>query len=171
MEKLGRLSTEDRDNLAAYLDGELDDDSTRRIESVLSNNTVARNDVEILARTYEMLDVLPREKAPTDFAEQTIATAKLESYKKPLSEEPWFRKTQQALVLLTWTAFMVAAATFGFAISNQWIEREQDTVINELQVIKNLDVYSEVGYSLDFLDQLSNQKDLYEDVQKGAGHE
>ena len=46
MEKLTRLTTEQRDNLTAYLDGELDEDGTRLIETVLASSTVARNDGE-----------------------------------------------------------------------------------------------------------------------------
>lgn len=171
MQRLGRLTTEDRDNLAAYLDGELDDESTRRIEEILTNNTVARNDVEALARTYEFLDDLPRPKAPEDFAEKTVATAKLEGYRKPITEENWYRRGKEYLVLTVWTAFLVATASVGYALSHHWYSTPQDVLIDELQVIKNMDVYSEFNNDVQFLEQLSGQPSLLQDMREGAKHE
>ena len=68
MDKLSRLSTEQRGDLVAYLDGELEEDATAAIEHVLAHSNVARNDVEMLARTYDLLDQLPHLAAPEKFA-------------------------------------------------------------------------------------------------------
>ncbi len=81
MSRLTRLSTDERNNLVAYLDGELEDDATQRIEEVLSQSPVARNDVELLVKTYDLLDLLPRPKASAEFTQKTIATARMTEVK------------------------------------------------------------------------------------------
>lgn len=168
MDKLTRLSSEDRDNLTAYLDGELDENATRRIESILTNSTVARNDVEMLARTYEMLDLLPQAKAPNDFTEKTVATAKLESYRRPLTQQPWFRKLQRGALLGLWSLALVVTAMAGYSLTQRWIPQEQDLLLDDLPVIERLDVYTEIR-DLEFLRALSSQPQLQEEIQ-GAAH-
>ena len=66
MEKTLRLSAEQREDLVAYLDGELPDQKAQLIDQVLARSEVARHEVEALARTWEMLDVLPTPKAPSE---------------------------------------------------------------------------------------------------------
>ena len=55
MDKLKRVSVEHRDNFVAYLDGELSPDESKNLERVLADSPVARMDVELLVRTYDML--------------------------------------------------------------------------------------------------------------------
>jgi len=171
MEKLCRLTTEDRENLAAYLDGELDDDATRRIESVLATNSVARNDVESLARTYEMLEALPRPKAPGDFTEKTVSMAKLESVRKSITDEPWFRTVQQSFVLVLWSAASIGIAALAFAATYMWVPTEDQGLIEEFPVIQQFDLYSEVNSDPEFVDQLANQPELLEAMQRMSGNE
>lgn len=170
MEKLARLTTEDRDNLTAYLDGELDETTTRRIESVLAGSSVARNDVELLARTYELLDDLPKPKAPADFTERTVATAKLEGIRQPISQQRWYRITQRALVLAAWTLMMIASSAAGFALATHWVSQPQDMLIDELPMIRHLDVYSEVG-NVEFLHQLRKERELLDDIRARTGRD
>ncbi len=170
MEKLSRLTTEDRDNLSAYLDGELDEEQTRRIEALLVQNSVARNDVELLSKTYELLDELERPNAPNDFVEKTLATAKLEEVKTPISDQPWFQTTQKIGILSSWTAALVLAAVIGFLITNRFIPDKDDQLVQELPVIQNLDSYEEVQ-SIDFLNLLIAEKPLREELRKATSHE
>lgn len=168
MEKLARLTTEDRDSLTAYLDGELDESTTRRIESVLASSSVARNDVEVLARTYELLDELPRPKAPEDFTERTLATAKLEGIRQPVSQQRWYRLTIQSLVLTLWTLAMIVSSAAGFALATHWVSHPQDVLIDELPMILNLDVYGEVD-NIEFLRQLQKERELLDDIRARTG--
>ena len=149
----------------------MDEEGTRRIESILATNTVARADVEVLAQTYELLDDLPRPQAPVDFAEKTVATAKLDGYRKPLEQQAWYRTARRIVILACWCAMMVVSATFGYFITNRWVPIEEDVLIEDLQMIKNLDVYSDVNYSVPFLDQLTAQRELLDEIRKGAGRE
>lgn len=167
MDKLSRLTAEDRDNLTAYLDGELDEESTRRIESILAGSSVARNDVEMLARTYEALDVLPRPRAAEDFTERTVATAKLETLRKPVSQQPWFKTARNLLILGGWTVAMLGSGVCGYALTYHWISRSEDQLLDELPLIEKLDVYSEVD-GLEFLNRLSAEKQLLQEMKAGS---
>ena len=53
-------SAEERDNLVAYLDGELDEAAVRSLEARLARDPQARQELEALKRSWEMLDYLPR---------------------------------------------------------------------------------------------------------------
>ena len=170
MEKLSRLSTEDRENLSAYLDGELDDGGTQRIETLLVQSSVARNDVELLSKTYDLLDELPRPDAPKDFLEKTLATAKMEQVKHPISEQQWFITTQKMLILSGWTVALVVASAIGFMVTNQYVERPDDALIQELPLIQNLDRYEEVQ-SVEFLDMLTADEKLMEEMRKATSYE
>lgn len=170
MEKLSRLSTEDRENLSAYLDGELDDKGTQRIETLLVQSSVARNDVELLSKTYDLLDELPRPDAPNDFLEKTLATAKLEQVKNPISEQRWFITSQQILILTGWTLALVVASVIGFWLTNQFVERPDDAMVEELPLIQNLDRYEEVQ-SVEFLNLLTTDEKLLNEMRKATSHE
>ncbi len=170
MEKLQRLSSEDRDNLPAYLDGELNEEATRRIESILVQSSVARNDLELLSKTYDLLDELPRPDAPKDFIEKTLATVKMERVKVSLSDQVWFQTSQKILVLLGWTVALVIASVAGFAVTNRMVERPDDVLAEELPLMRNLDRYEEVQ-SIDFLDQLTRSEELLNQMRKATSHE
>lgn len=170
MDKLQRLSSEDRDNLPAYLDGELNEDATRRIESILVQSSVARNDIERLSKTYDLLDELPHPDAPQDFVEKTLATVKMEQVKVSLSDQLWFQTSQKILVLIGWTAALVIASVASFAITNRMIERPDDVLVEELPLMKNLDRYEEVQ-SVEFLDQLTISEELLKQMGKATSHE
>ncbi len=167
MAKLTRLNSEDRENLAAYLDGELDDDTTRRIEAVLTASEVARNDVDLLARTYDMLDLLPRPKASSDFTQKTVATAKLEGYRKPLTQQPWFRNLRQVGIFAAYGGAMLLCGVLGYAATNQWIPQQDDLLLQQLPLIQNLDAYLEAG-DIEFVRDLAAQKQLLNDIQRST---
>lgn len=166
MDKLVRLTAEDRDNLAAYLDGELDEHATRRIESILTSSSVARNDVEILARTYDLLDLLPRPVAGKDFTEKTLIIARQEGQTQPILQQEWVRKLQEVVPLASWFAAIFVAACLGYLVTNRWIPRNDDLLLNQFPLIQNLDLYSEVG-NVEFLEKLSKDQALLDEIQGG----
>ncbi|MEW4488297.1 hypothetical protein AB1L42_09465 [Thalassoglobus sp. JC818] len=170
MDKLSRLTPEDRENLIAYLDGELDEQATRRMESMLVESSVARNDVEVLSRTYDLLDELPRPNAPNDFVERTVATAKMEHVSVPLSKRRWFRTSTQILTLCGWTCVIVASAALGSMVSDQYFQSQDDVLIEKLPVIRSLDVYYEVD-NLEFLNRLSAETSLLDEMSRESNDE
>jgi anti-sigma factor RsiW len=159
MEKLTRLTTEQRDNLTAYLDGELDEDGTRQIETVLANSTVARNDVEVLAKTYELLDLLPRPKASGEFTEKTLQTAKLEEVRMDPRQTVWYRHGKRIVRRGAWAAILLVAACVGYSLARYQVPKQQDLLLDNFEVIQKLDDYEKAG-SFEFLDALSHDSNL-----------
>ncbi len=161
MEKLTRLTTEQRDNLTAYLDGELEDDQTRQIESVLSNSPVARNDVETLAKTYELLDLLPRPKASGEFTERTLQTAKLGEVPTDPRQTLWYRHGQRIIRWTSWAALLFATACISYSVARYQAPHQEDMLLDNLDVISRLDDYEKAG-SFEFLNALSKNSELLE---------
>ena len=170
MAKLTRLTADDRDNLVAYLDGELDEQTTRRVESVLAQSNVARTDVEQLARTYELLDMLDTPKASVEFTERTVASIRLDRFKPALSQQRWFQQAKRFGVLSLWTLAMVIAGAAGYYTTQFAVPVVDDQLLNDYPLIQQVDVYSEIG-SHDFLDRLSRETGLLEEMRKEAGRE
>lgn len=70
-----RLSQAERNNLVAYLDGELNDAERHAIATKLTRSVSARREVEALERTWELLDFLPFPKASPEFTARTLTQA------------------------------------------------------------------------------------------------
>ncbi len=70
-----RLSNDERINLVAYLDGELDEAASRSLAAKLTQSISARREVESLEATWMLLDYLPRPQVADDFAAKTATIA------------------------------------------------------------------------------------------------
>ena len=171
MSKLIRLTPEIRADFVAYLDGELDEEATERIETVIGQSEVARSDMESLAQTYELLDTLDRPRAAEDFAERTMATIRVDELRPDVRDTKWYRAARDGAILAVWMAALTATAAAGFLATNRWVQTESDRLIEELPLIEQLDVYSEVG-SIEFLQRLHAQDALLQEMSpeaEGAG--
>ncbi len=148
------LTEQDRQNLVAYLDGELADmnpEAAQALEAKLAQNEAARQEAEALQRTWEMLDYLPRPKAPASFTHQTVQklTVGRPSLIVRLRRQRWLRR-----VVLP--AGSLAAGILGFLIAFQWPQRELPTPsADDIRVLRYLPFYEKVD-SVDFLRDLSH---------------
>src|SRR3954451_23284680 len=70
-----RVSAAERDNLVAYLDGELNEAEKHALEAKLTQSVSARREVEALEKTWELLDHLPRPKASHELSSRTLSQA------------------------------------------------------------------------------------------------
>jgi len=165
MESFSRISPDQRANLTAYLDGELDEAETADIEKVLSRSSVARNDVELLARTYDLLDNLPRYQVTAAFTERTIATVRLELARPDISQTVWYRAAQHSFRPLLWCVMLFAASSIGYLITQAWVPNEADMLARDFDVIRQLDVYQDVG-NVEFLDSLNRNQQLLQQIQE-----
>ncbi|HSG73251.1 MAG TPA: hypothetical protein VLA12_22740 [Planctomycetaceae bacterium] len=170
MSKIKRLNPEDRENLVAYLDGELDDSTTSAVEEVLSESQVARHEVEMLTRTWEMLDLIPKEHASPDFTQTTLQTVRLADTNEPgmTSEQvvPYLRLVMGILIWLTGT---VLASWAGFMITRAWTPNPAEELIQDLPVVENLHRYQKLELEdqgmIEFLQELERQRKELLDVQ------
>jgi hypothetical protein len=162
MEKTLRLSAEQREDLVAYLDGELPDTKSQSIDQVLARSEVARHEVEALARTWEMLDVLPTPKAPPEFTERTMTTLKVGETPFDVTQQAWFNPLKRAGVAVVWLVALGLSGWLGYQITNVWIANPSQQLLANLPIVQKIDQYKEVE-SIDFLDKLQKSR-LFEDA-------
>jgi hypothetical protein len=159
-----RLTPDERDDLVAYVDGELPESHAQTIATKLTKSATARREVEMLEKTWELLDYLPRPEVTEQFSEKTISyIRRLEL--KGNSWEP---------ILVAWSArlgriaaYLLIASTFvaaGYALT-RWVWPDPTTrLIRDLTMAENLDEYRDVG-SFEFLSQLAESPEFGADPQ------
>jgi anti-sigma factor RsiW len=153
MEKAVRLTADQRANLVAYLDGELDEAPTQEIDQILARSEVARHEVEALSRAWEMLDILPQSKASTEFTERTMSTLQLKEVPHSFGDQPWFTHFRRGSIAAVWTAALAGSLAIGYLATSEWYPNPHRQLLEELPVVRHLDDYQEVE-SIQFLQQL-----------------
>ncbi len=164
MEKVIRLTSEQRADLVAYLDGELEESPSQEIDRILARSAVARHEVEALSRAWEMLDILPRPKASSTFTERTMSTLQLAEAPRNFSGHPLFATIRRGSIAAVWLAALAGSAVIGFLATSDWFPNPNRQLLEELPVVRRLDDYEEVE-SLEFLRQLDQSGLLH-----GADH-
>jgi anti-sigma factor RsiW len=161
MEKIPRLSPEQRTNLVAYLDGELPESEAKGIEQVLSKSPPVQRDVAMLSRTWELLDQLPRLAGTTELVTRTMTTVRADEAPRGLLPQAWLDRlpkdpVRKGGILLIWAAGLALSAAVGFAITNRLVPNDTTDLLRNLPVIQKLDLYSNVG-SIEFLKELQKR--------------
>jgi anti-sigma factor RsiW len=161
MQKIPRLTPDQRSNLVAYLDGELTEPASKEIDQVLSKSPAVRHDVEMLARTWDLLDQLPRLSSGEDFTARTLAVAKDEEAPKPLLPPGWLEWLQgpqlrRGGIVFAWVTVLSVSALAGYTVTSRWIPDESEDLLRNLEVVEKLDLYRNVE-SAEFLNQLDNK--------------
>ncbi len=164
MDDTAEFTPDDREKLVAYLDGELSEELTQEIEQTLSRSPVARNEVQQLTRTWELLDLLPRNKAPEDFSEKTLSTIQVVEAENPVNRSWWDQNRNRIKGIAYWGIGLIVAASLGFLATNEWVSDDTDALLDELPIVKNVNKYSEIG-SVDFLEELGSSGLFDEDLQ------
>lgn len=103
------VSDQEREQLSAYLDQELDPAAAEAVTEALTQRPEVRREAETFRKTWDLLDYLPRPTAPASFTEQTLT--RLESTKGLLLRQGirWRR-----YAIAGWVACLLVAAAFGF---------------------------------------------------------
>src|SRR5919198_1012547 len=107
------LNEEERDDLVAYLDGELDPAKARAVEDKIGKDPAAREEAETLKRTWELLDYLPRPEPSPSFTHRTmerLAPVQTASARLPVSRG-WRAWAPAA----GWAAAVLLAGLGGYA--------------------------------------------------------
>jgi hypothetical protein len=174
------LSDEDRSNLVAYIDGELDEKTALRLEATIARDPNARADVEQLKRVWQMLDHLPRPTPSPDFTHQTLEKVTVQSAVPTASWVTGIRARVLA-VPFGWAAALLIAAGTGYSAtyflspgkpakaSPATLHGDAPMTAEDLRVIKNRRLY-EHAISMDFLRALADpdDPDLFGDDSTGS---
>jgi anti-sigma factor RsiW len=153
---MSTLNDEDRANLAAFLDGELDEETTQALEAKLNRDPEARQEVETLRQAYAMLDYLPRPEPSPNFTHRTmerlaLAPSAVETGKVPA------RPSWRWWGALTWTIAVLLALGLGTLAGHiLWpTEQPEDPLTSHQRVIENLRLYELID-DIDFLRNLDH---------------
>jgi anti-sigma factor RsiW len=173
MAKQSSLSNEDRENLSAYLDGELDEKTARALEAKLNADPRARAEAEALSRTWQLLDYLPQPQPSTAFTSRTLESV---SALRPVQPAPAAPGRQLPWAFgLGWAAAVLVAALAGFAgvtylapsphpaapTSEAEPANVDELLAQDLRILENLHLYQHVD-DLGFLHKLDDP-DLFGD--------
>jgi anti-sigma factor RsiW len=165
------MSDTDRATLVAYLDGELDEEATRRVEAQISQDPAVRAEVETLQRTWELLDYLPRAEPSATFTHRTVSLVTGE-HRATLQAR---RRRRRWLRAAGWAAVLLVALLGGFAGMTVLAPHEptDEELAHEQRVLENRHLYDKVMVgdareSLEFLKSL-DQPDLFGDDDPDAG--
>jgi hypothetical protein len=129
-----------QDELSAYLDGELDAASVRRVEERLAHDADYRDELRRLERAWQMLDRLPRASVDESFTKSTIEMVALSASQEAEAvarELPRRRRRRQLIGIVS----MAGALVVGFAVGSQVWSDPNEPLVRDLAVLENLDLY------------------------------
>ncbi len=69
---MSALNERDKEDLVAYLDGELDEEAARALEAKLNLDPQARAEADALKQAWGLLDYLPRSEPSPTFTHRTL---------------------------------------------------------------------------------------------------
>ncbi|MFO0877752.1 MAG: hypothetical protein U0840_10400 [Gemmataceae bacterium] len=156
------LTSRERADLIAYLDGELSGEAARAVEARISLDPHYRAEAESFKRTWEMLDFLPRKEPSPSFTERTLS--RIDSAPRPAAPPPLPVPTprrvwpwQRLALGGAWVAALLLAGWLGYRGYYLCAAREpgERELVRDLRIIENLRFY-ELVEDLEFLRQLDH---------------
>lgn len=133
----------DREELVAYLDGELSAAQAQAVEERLRSDARYQEELQSLERAWNALDNLPREKAGEDFTKTTIAMATTEARQEAASRTaaiPIERRRRQYSLI----AVAATAALLGFIAIRFVTTAENRELARDLPVVLQVNVLTQV---------------------------
>ena len=152
------------EQLVAYLDGELDEETARRIETLVAEDPALGDRLAQLGQTWEMLDELDRAETEGVFTEATLELVALQAEQEAqeqAAQEPKIRRRRRIMVGTS----LLACALVGFLGVAMLRPDPNRPLIDDLPVIENVDEYIQilgnndrVEPSIDLLKRLHEEK-------------
>ena len=153
------------EKLVAYLDGELPEAGVRDVEQTLANDPAVRAEVEKLNRAWELLDLLQQPRASEEFTSRTLSSLQAVDASPDLAHtaaagtellEPRRPSSSAAVRWAAWAAGLVLVAVVSFVAARRAARPLADPLLDDLPLIENLEVFSEIG-DVQFLKDLKQQ--------------
>ncbi len=150
--------------LVAYLDGELDEEESNRLERQLAENPPLRGYAESLDRTWQLLDSLGEATASGEFTQKTLASlaviSKEEFSAQSSSSNPnpsWIRGIPLTKILL-WTLVGFVGTSIGLLLGRS--SQAPKAISEDVQLLDKLDLLLQfprlhAARSASFLEQVS----------------
>ena len=160
------MSGDDREQLIAYLDGELDAEAARQVEARLHQDPAARAEAEALRRTWDLLDYLPQVEPSPAFTHRTLERVTAQH----VAAVTTLYRRRRWRAAVGWAAVAAAAAAAGFVAVTLTVPREptDDELARDLRVLENRRLYEQAD-SLEFLKALDNPELFGDDGPEAGG--
>src|SRR6516225_9156928 len=131
MKELSPLNDDERAELIAYLDGELDESASRALEAKLSTNPKVRAEADALRRTWELLDYLPRTEPSASFTQRTVSRISAVRPTQPTPAGRW----RGWVGGLSWAAAVLLCGVAGYAAMTRMHTKEanDDELVRDLR--------------------------------------
>ncbi len=150
-----------REQLVAYLDGELDEARAAAVERRLRHDPRLRREAEQLDRTWSLLDVLEPVTAGSHFSQQTVQTVVAECAPAAGSvRSPWRRLWSQVLLQQAAGWFLIGmlgtAAGLGVSLlrGEPAVSQRSEAILRNLDMLRRYPDYARIP-SVDALRQLA----------------
>ena len=166
MNEAGSYNSEDGsyDQLVAYLDGELDADSSTQIERRLAEDEEFRRELRQLQRAWEMLDELPKSEVSELFAQTTVEMVALSAEQEwQQQQETDGRRTRWGWILAVCGLAMAALAAYW--LTSVGLNHDNEKLVRDLPVIENIELYRD-GENLDYIRELA-ESGLFDEETQG----
>lgn len=158
-----RLSTSERSNLVAYLDGELTELESRTLAAKLTGSVSARREVEALEKTWELLDHLNRPQVSAEFTQRTVTQAQGGASLDDRIVDVASKTAHKVLRLGVLVCVALVAVSLSY-VATRWLWPDPSArLVRDLSIAEHLDEYREVG-TLDILKLLDDEPAFNEDA-------
>ncbi|MGA2621152.1 MAG: hypothetical protein ABSF26_26305 [Thermoguttaceae bacterium] len=154
-----------REELVAYLDGELDTEQSRQIEERLANQPETRRTLHELDRTWQMLDELDAPATDEDLTRTTMEMVALAAVEDASRAQEAGRRSRKWRWLAAGGGLAVAALAGVLAVFTLSPDPNAQ-LLQDLPVLENLDQYRQVD-DVEFLRMLRQDKLFTEDADEG----
>ena len=157
-----RLTSEERVNLVAYLDDELNEAEKRAIATKLTQSMTARRELEALQKTWELLDFLPRPQASIDFTARTLVGVQeldVKGDRIATALATGARRVVASLILAAASAILFVA---GHLLVAWGIPNPTARLVREMSIAEHLDEYRDAG-GFEFLELLDKSPEFNSD--------
>jgi anti-sigma factor RsiW len=155
------LNDDEKAELVAYLDGELDESATQAIEAKIATDPDARAELDALQQTWGLLDYLPKATPSPNFTNKTLERLTLED----TSAQPTAKSRTLWPAAIGWAAAVLVAIGVGYAATAfLWPKPITDTdpeLVEHLRIVENWRLYENAD-DLEFVKKLDHP-DLFGD--------
>ena len=154
-----------REEISAYLDGELSAEDGREVEERLAAEPRFRDELQGLERAWRLLDELPRTEVDERFAATTVEMVALKAADDLRNQQQqWPRQFARGWVFSAGGMLMALLLGFGVIAGGAAllsrtgvVQSADDRLVADLSVLMNLDDYKQVD-GIEFLRQLADSQ-------------
>jgi anti-sigma factor RsiW len=144
-----------RDQLVAYLDGELSAEESQALERHLSEDPDLRRQLQTHQQAWDLLDDIPRAEVKETFTQTTVEMIAV-STEEAIQDAQRRQGVRRVCAWLAGGAGALLTCAVGFYATSAYLTAPNRKLIEDLPIIENLDAYRNAE-SVDFLKALEQE--------------